>query len=97
MKRASQPPCQIGKAAAISSADGRLKFIVRRDGTAVYVDRVQPLAGIGRLSHMVRIRDLRTLDLAYETDEMRFQYPLIYWRLRQVVEEALKHDAGCVF
>jgi hypothetical protein len=95
MRRASQPPCQVSRAAAISSADGRLQFVVRRDGSAVYVDRIQPLTGIGRLSHIVRLKDLRSFDLSYETDEMRFQYPLIYWRLRQVVEEALKHDAGC--
>ena len=79
---------------AVSSTDGALQFVVRRSGAAVFVERVQPLVGIGRLSHMVRLADVAAFDRAYETDEMRFKYPLVYWQVRRAVEEALGHDCG---
>jgi hypothetical protein len=35
----------------------------------------------------MRFDDLESFLRAYEADELRFIYPLVYWRLRQVMEE----------
>lgn len=75
--------------APISSEDGALSFVIRRTGGAVYVERIQPLRGIGELSHLMRFEDLASFVAAYETDHMRFTYPLVYWRLRRAVERSL--------
>lgn len=73
----------------ISSEDGCLSFVLQRGDDAVYVERVQPLAGIGKLSHIMRFGDMASFDRAHETDAMRFKYPLAFVRLRQAVEEGL--------
>ena len=70
---------------SIASDDGVVSFVVRRSGTAAYVERLQPLAGIGKLSHAMQFEDVDAFDLAYGTDQMRYTYPLVYWRLRQAV------------
>jgi hypothetical protein len=72
---------------SITSDDGSLAFLVRRDGRGAYLERIQHLSAIGRLSHSMRFDDLEAFLRAYEADELRFIYPLIYWRLRQVMEE----------
>jgi len=38
----------------------------------------------------MRFNDLDAFDRAYEADPMRFTYPLVYSRLRLVVEEVLQ-------
>lgn len=73
---------------SIVSDDGVLSFVVRRAGSGAYVERVQPLAGIGQLSHLMRFDDLQSFLTAYETDAMRFTYPIVYSRLRRAVEES---------
>ena len=75
---------------SISAVDGVVSFVVRRSGMAAYVERLQPLAGMGKLSHVMRFEDLDAFDRAYETDQMRYTYPLVYWRLRQAVAEVLQ-------
>ena len=75
---------------SIVADGGSLSFQVRRSGTSVYVERLQPLAGMGKLSHVMRFDDLGAYDRAYEADPMRFSYPLVYWRLRQVMVEVLQ-------
>jgi hypothetical protein len=35
----------------------------------------------------MRFDDLESFLRAYEADELRFIYPLVYWRLRQAMEE----------
>ncbi|MBE2245478.1 MAG: hypothetical protein IAE86_22200 [Burkholderiaceae bacterium] len=40
-----------------------------------------------KVSHIMRFDDLESFVLAYETDDLRFTYPLVYWRLHQVMEE----------
>ena len=72
---------------SITSDDGSLAFLVRRDGRGAYLERIQHLSAIGRLSHIMRFDDLESFLRAYEADELRFIYPLVYWRLRQVMEE----------
>lgn len=72
---------------SITSDDGSLGFLVRRDGRGAYLERIQHLSAIGRLSHSMRFDDLESFLRAYEADELRFIYPLVYWRLRQVMEE----------
>jgi hypothetical protein len=72
---------------SITSDDGLLEFLVRRDGRGAYLERVQHLSAMGRLSHIMRFDDLESFLRAYEADELRFIYPLVYWRLRQVMEE----------
>jgi hypothetical protein len=74
----------------IHSEDGALAFLVRRDGGGVYVERIQHLSAIKRVSHIMRFDSLESLVRAYETDELRFTYPLVYWRLRQVAEEIFR-------
>ena len=76
---------------SIVSDDGALLFVVRRAEDGVYVERVQPLAGIGQLSHIMRFDDVQSFLTAYETDATRFSYPIVYSRLRRAVEESL----GC--
>jgi hypothetical protein len=71
----------------ITSEDGSLAFLVRRDGCGAYLERVQHLSAIGRLSHSMRFDDLESFLRAYEADELRFIYPLVYWRLRQAMKE----------
>ena len=75
---------------SIVADDDSLSFKVQRSGTSVYVERRQPLAGIGKLSHVMRFDDMDAFDRAYEADPMRFTYPHVYWRLRQVVEKVLQ-------
>ena len=74
----------------ISSDDGSVSFVVRGNGRTAYVERVQPLVGIGRLSHIMRFQNMAAFDKAYETDNMRFKYPLVYWRLRRAVGQVLE-------
>ncbi len=74
----------------LSSDDGALSFIVRRGGRAAYVERLQPLAGRGKLSHLMRFDDLEAFDRTHAVDQMRYTYPLLYSRLRQVVAEVLQ-------
>ncbi len=76
----------------IVSADGALAFVVQRAKGGVYVERVQPLAGIGQLSHIMRFDDLQSFLSAYESDDMRFSYPIVYGRLRRAVEKSLGCD-----
>ena len=91
MRRTSQiSPGAGDRTWSIVADDGSLSFEVRRSGTSVYVERLQPLAGMGKLSHVMRFDDLGAYDRAYEADPMRFTYPLVYWRLRQVVVEVLQ-------
>lgn len=91
MKRTPQISLEAGDQSwSIVADDGSLSFEVRRCRTSVYVERLQPLAGMGKLSHVMRFGDLGAFDRAYEADRMRFKYPLVYWRLRQVVEEVLQ-------
>lgn len=71
----------------INSDDGALAFLVRRDRRGAYVERVQHLSAIRKVAHIMRFDDLESFVRAYETDDLRFTYPLVYWRLRQVVEE----------
>ena len=72
---------------SITSDDGSLAFLLRRGGRGAYLERIQHLSAIGRLSHIMRFDDLESFLRAYEADELRFIYPLVYWRLRQVMEE----------
>lgn len=74
----------------ISSDDGAIVFVVSAGAGIAYVDRIEPLKGIGRLSHLVRFEDMTSFERAYEADPMRHTYPLVYWRLRQAVEGILK-------
>lgn len=90
MRRFSTSTSAASEPAAITSEDGALSFIVRQCPDAVYVERVQPLSGIGQLSHIMRFPDVAAFDRAHETDTMRFKYPLLYWRLRRAVEQALQ-------
>lgn len=73
----------------ISSDNGALAFDVRRAGGGVHVERIQSLGGIGKLSHIMRFDDVEAFDAAYEADDMKFTYPLVYWRLRHAVEGLL--------
>ena len=74
---------------SLSSDDGLLTFIVRRSGRRVYVERIQPLGGIGRVLHSMLLDDIDAFDRAHETDDMRFTYPHLYWRVRRAVQELL--------
>ena len=75
---------------SIVAEDDSLSFKVQRSGNSVYVERRQALSGIGKLSHVMRFDELDAFDRAYEADPMRFTYPHVYWRLRQVVVEVLQ-------
>ena len=77
----------VDRLTSINSDDGALAFLVRRDGRGAYVERVQHLSEIKMVSHIMRFDDLESFVRVYETDDLRFTYPLVYWRLRQVVEE----------
>jgi hypothetical protein len=74
---------------SLSSEDGELAFVVRRSGRSAYVERIQPLSGIGRLLHSMLLDDIDSFDRAHETDDMRFKYPHLYWRVRRAVQEVL--------
>jgi hypothetical protein len=74
---------------SISSDDGSLTFIVRRSGRWAYVERIQPLSGIGRVLHSMLLDDTDAFDRAHETDDMRYRYPHLYWRVRRAVQEVL--------
>ena len=91
MRRVSQITSEASDHGHLISTDDRsLLFIVRRSEKAAYVERAQPLTGIGRLSHIMRFDNLSSFDEAYETDNLRFMYPLVYWQLRRVVEKVLE-------
>ena len=75
---------------SLSSEDGALAFVVRRSGRSAYVERIQPLNGIGRLLHSMLLDDVDSFDRAHETDDMRFMYPHLYWRVRRAVQEVLE-------
>jgi hypothetical protein len=75
---------------SISSDDGLLTFVIRRSGRRAYVERIQPLCGIGRVLHSMLLDDIDAFDRAHETDDMRFTYPHLYWRVRRAVQEVLE-------
>jgi hypothetical protein len=76
-------------AQTVKSDDGMLQFVVRPVGRSVYVERVQALEGIGRLSHIMRFDDASSFRKACDADDMRFAYPLVFSRLTQLVENSL--------
>jgi hypothetical protein len=91
MARTSQISPESGERSwSILAEDDALSFKVQRSGASVYVERLQPLAGMGKLSHVMRFDDLDAFDRAYEADTMRLTYPHVYWRLRQAVEQVLQ-------
>ena len=73
----------------IASADGAVVFVVRAADSGVYVERIEPLQGIGRLSHLMRFDDVDSFVKAYEADHLRHKYPHIYSRLLEAVEQSL--------
>ena len=82
--------CSADQEAPIVSDDGAITFVVTPAEASVYVERIQPLTGIGRLSHLMRFEDMRAFDRSYEADPLRHVYPLVYWRLRHAVAKLLE-------
>lgn len=79
-----------GRQYSISSDDGAISFLIWRGVNAAYVERHQPLAGIGKLSHVMCFDALEAFDRAYDADQMRYKYPLLYSQLRRAVAEVLQ-------
>lgn len=73
----------------IASDDGAVVFVVRSADSGVYVERIEPLQGIGRLSHLMRFGDVDSFVKAYEADLLRYRYPHVYSHLLEAVEESL--------
>ncbi|GAB3759113.1 hypothetical protein GCM10028796_05810 [Ramlibacter monticola] len=66
-----------------------LQFVIRSVTRNVYVERVQALGGIGRLSHIMRFDDVDSFRGVCDADDLRFTYPLVFSELRRVVEKSL--------
>lgn len=82
-------PCTCDSGQTVRSDDRVLQFVVRPLAPSVYVERIQALEGIGRLSHIMRFDDVNSFREACDADDMRFRYPLVFLQLRRVVEKSL--------
>jgi hypothetical protein len=83
-------PCSADQEAPIVSDDGAINFVVTATEAGACVERIEPLTGIGRLSHLMVFKDMSAFDRSYEADPLRHVYPLVYWKLRQTVGRLLE-------
>ncbi len=73
----------------LSTEDGKLAFLASPAPQGVYLERIQTLSGGGNVTHAMLVRTVADFFRFLETDELRFDHPLLYDKVRRHIEEML--------
>lgn len=70
-------------ACTIRSDDGNVSFALAPLGAGLFVERVQVRSSKDRTFHSAFFRDDKSFESWCDADPIRFEYPLVYVRLRR--------------